>query len=168
MLFLQNLSAYIFIYFLCGTSYVCENILKFDYPKNVYFKCERCALCCGDSKNRVRSILLLKIEAERISEKTLKDIDGFAEKIEGFEPYIYQVKKTKDGKCIFLKDNSCTIYQIRPLICAFYPFELKEVGSNRYTFAYTDECPAIGKGPQLKRSYFERLFKKAIKIMREE
>jgi len=143
-----------------------ENILEFDYPKNVHFKCERCALCCGDTKDRVRSILLLKIEAEHISKKTLKSVDEFTEKIGGHKPYVYLMKKTEDGKCIFLKGSSCTIYQIRPLICRFYPFELKEVESNRYTFAYTKECPAVGKGRQLKRSYFERLFRKFMRIMK--
>jgi len=147
--------------------YVWKNILEFNYPKKVHFKCERCALCCGDTKDRVRSILLLKIEAERISKKTLKDVTEFSEKIEGFEPYIYRMKKSRDGICVFLKDNSCIIYQIRPLICMFYPFELKKVESSRYAFTYTDECPAIGKGPQLKRSYFERLFKRSIKTMKE-
>ena len=141
--------------------------LRFSYPKNVRFKCERCALCCGDTKDRVRSILLLRIEAERISQKTLKSVDDFAEKIEGFEPYVYRMKKTKNGKCVFLKDNLCSMYQIRPLICMFYPFELKEVGSNGYIFAYTDECPAIGNGPKLKRGYFERLFKKIMETMEE-
>jgi Fe-S-cluster containining protein len=141
--------------------------MEFDYPKNVHFKCERCALCCGDTKNRVRSILLLRIEAERISQKTLKSVNNFAEKIEGFEPYVYRMKKAKNGKCIFLKNKLCSIYQIRPLICMFYPFEFKEVRSNRYIFAYTDECPAIGNGPKLKRGYFERLFKKIMETMEE-
>jgi Fe-S-cluster containining protein len=77
------------------------------------------------------------------------------------------MEKTKDGKCIFLKNKLCSIYQIRPLICMFYPFEFKEVGSNGYIFAYTDECPAIGKGPKLKRGYFERLFKKIMETMEE-
>lgn len=140
--------------------------MDFEYPRNVRFKCQRCAICCGDTKDRVRSILLLKLEAKRISQKTLKGVDEFAEKIEGCEPYAYRMKKTKDGKCIFLEGNLCTIYQTRPLICVFYPFELKEVENDRYTFAYTSECPAIGKGPQLKRSYFETLFKKSMKIMK--
>ena len=141
--------------------------MEFDYPRNVRFKCERCALCCGDTKSKVRSILLLRLEAERISQKTLKSVEDFAEKIEGFEPYVYRMKKTNDGKCMFLKDKSCDIYQIRPLICMFYPFELKEAESNKHIFAYTDECPAIGKGPKLKRGYFERLFKKIMKAMEE-
>ena len=141
--------------------------MEFDYPKNVRFRCLKCALCCGNTENRVRSILLLKLEADRISQKTLKSIDDLAEKIEGFKPYVYRMKKTKDGKCVFLRDNLCGIYEIRPLICMFYPFEFKEVGSNKYIFAYTDECPAIGKGPKLKRGYFEKLFKKIIMTMEE-
>ena len=141
--------------------------MSFEYPKHVRFRCERCALCCSDTKDKVRSILLLKIEGDRISRKTLIGLDKFTEKIEGFEPYIYQMRKTEDGKCIFLKDNSCSIYQMRPLICRFYPFQLKNLGNNRYAFTYTDECSGIGKSPQLKRDFFERLFGKFTELMRE-
>ena len=127
----------------------------------------RCTQCCGNTKTRIRSILLLNTEADRIFIRTLRDLDIFAEKIEGFEPYIYQMKKTEDGKCVFLKDNSCSIYQIRPLICRFYPFQLKNLRNNRYAFTYTDECSGIGKGPQLKRNFFERLFSKFMELMKE-
>jgi Fe-S-cluster containining protein len=126
----------------------------------------RCALCCGDTEDKVRSILLLKTEADRISKKTLISLDKFAEKIEGFEPYIYQIRKTEDVKCVFLKDNSCSIYKIRPLICRFYPFQLKNFGNNRYAFAYTDKCAGIGNGSQLKREFFERLFEKFMELMK--
>lgn len=141
--------------------------MSFEYPKHVCFRCAKCALCCGDTKDNIRSILLLKTEADRISKKTLIGLDKFAEKIEGFEPYIHQMRKTEDGKCVFLKDNSCSIYKIRPLICRFYPFQLKNLRNNRYVFTYTDECPGIGKGPQLKKDFFERLFGKFIELMKE-
>lgn len=141
--------------------------MNFEYPKHVRFRCERCALCCGDTKDRIRLILLLKIEADRISKKTLTDLDEFADKIEGSEPYIYQMRKTEDRKCVFLKDDSCSIYQIRPLICRFYPFQLKNMGNNRYAFSYTHECQGVGKGPQLKRDFFERFFDNFIELMRE-
>jgi Fe-S-cluster containining protein len=140
--------------------------LSFEYPKYVRFKCVRCALCCGDTKDRVRSILLLKTEADLISKNTFKVLDEFAEKVEGFEPYTYQMTKTDDGKCVFLKDNSCSIYEIRPLICRFYPFQLKKIGNSRFSFTYTDECPGIGEGPQLRRDFFQRLFQKFIELMR--
>ncbi len=141
---------------------------EFNYPKNIRFKCKKCALCCGDTEDRVRQILFLKVEAERISLKTRKSVNLFAEKIEGFEPYVFRMKKTENGKCTFLRDNLCIIYQIRPLICRFYPFELKKAEDNKHIFAYTDECPAIGKGPKLGRSYFEKLFEKSKKIMKEK
>jgi len=137
------------------------------YPKHIRFICDRCAVCCSNTEDKVRLILLLKSETDRISKKTLIGLYGFAEKIQGFEPYIYQMKKTEEGKCIFLKDDLCSIYKIRPLICRFYPFQLKNLGNNRYVFAYTEECPGIGKGSQLKRRFFERLFGKFMELMRE-
>jgi Fe-S-cluster containining protein len=142
-----------------------ENILKFDYPKNVRFKCNRCALCCGDVEKRVRSILLLKSEADRILQKTLMSLDSFVERVDESGPYIYRMKKTNDGKCVFLRNNLCSMYQLRPLICKFYPFQLKNIGINRYSFIYTDECPGIGRGLQLRMRFFERLFKKFIELM---
>jgi Fe-S-cluster containining protein len=133
--------------------------MPFKYPKDICFECSRCALCCGDTKNRKRSILLLDIESGRISQKTSKTPDEFAEEVEGFEPYVYRMKKTSDGRCVFLKNNLCSIYEIRPLICRFYPFQLRSIGANKYVFECTDECPGIGKGPKLKREFFEKLFK---------
>lgn len=141
--------------------------MEFDHPEKVRFKCEKCALCCGDTKDRVRRILLLRIEAKSISQKTHKSVNDFAEKLDGKEPYIYMMKKAENGKCIFLKDDLCTIYQTRPLICRFYPFELREDENCKHFFVYTDECPAIGKGPYLEKDYFERLFRISMKTMRE-
>ena len=87
-------------------------------------------------------------------------LEKFAAKIDGFEPYVYQMKKTAEGSCVFLRDDSCSIYEVRPLICRFYPFQLQYRGNSRYVFGYTEECPGIGKGPQLERRFFEELFAK--------
>lgn len=141
--------------------------MSFKFPKHVCFECNGCALCCGDTKNRIRTILLLKLEADRISKKTSKRIEEFAENIEGSEPYVYRMRKTADGKCVFLRDDLCSVYDVRPLICRFYPFELKDTKKGKYVFAYTDECPCIGRGSVLKREYFEKLFAESTKLMRE-
>ncbi len=110
---------------------------------------------------------MLKIEADRISEETLKNIDEFAERIEDSEPYTYRMKKNTERKCVFLKDKTCAIYQIRPLICRFYPFEFTNAGNSGLTFIPTDECPCIGKGLKLDRSYFDRLFERLTRTIRE-
>jgi len=134
--------------------------VSFNYPRNVRFRCLKCARCCGDTETRVRYILLLKCEAERIAEATSKSIMEFAQKIEGQAPYVYKMKKTQhDGKCVFLKNERCTIYRLRPLICRFYPFELKTTESGEHEFHFTQECLGIGEGKRLTKKYFEDLLK---------
>jgi Fe-S-cluster containining protein len=134
-----------------------EVMMCFSYPEHVRYRCEKCAQCCGDTENRVRSILLLKSDVTRISEKTALRPGAFAEKIAGFEPYRYRMTKTPDGRCVFLRKTVCSIYAIRPLICRFYPFQLNP-GPDGYVFEYTDECPGIGKGRRLTRAFFTALF----------
>ena len=141
--------------------------MLFKYPKHLSFRCEFCTLCCRDTEKRVRRILLLKADVDNISSETSMEIDRFAEGIEGFRPYIYQMKKTADGRCIFLKGNLCSIYNVRPLVCRFYPFQLRSIGSNRYVFTYTKECPGIGKGAPLRREFFEKLFRIFMKAVKD-
>jgi len=101
----------------------------------------------------------LESEAEDISSQTCLPIEDFAQELVTKTPYIYEVKKPKDGKCFFLKDNQCNIYKSRPLICRFYPFELKfNQEKNAHSFDFTQECPAIGKGKIFTRKDFEELF----------
>ena len=86
----------------------------------------------------------------------------FSAKIDGKFPYCYEMKKTKEGKCIFLKENQCSIYSLRPLICIFYPFELKfDDGKASHIFSFTTECPEIGTGRRLDEIAFENLFELA-------
>ena len=135
---------------------------SFDYPKRVHFNCTKCGRCCGDTNTRVRHILILEREAEQVSEITSKPIEEFATNIEGNEPYVYEMKKTKsEGRCLFLKQNTCTIYASRPLICRFYPFQLRAVKNRIYRFSCTEECPGMNRGKQLGKNYFENLFQQA-------
>jgi Fe-S-cluster containining protein len=134
---------------------------KFDYPNAVRFKCIKCGICCGDTKEKNRHVLLLKTEAEQIAKATGRQVFKFAVKIEDKAPYSYKMKKRKNGKCIFLENNRCSIYSLRPLICRFYPFELKVMHNRKYTFLYTDECPGINKGQLLNENYFRKIFQLA-------
>jgi len=125
-------------------------------------------MCCGDTEAKVRMVHIFRSEAEHISKETSMNLEEFVDKIDGFAPYLYQIKKTSNRKCVFFKDNLCSIYKHRPLICRFYPFQLRNLRHNKYVFSYTNECPNIGKGTHLERRYYERLFTKFIKLMKEE
>jgi len=140
---------------------------EFKYPKNVGFVCNLCGRCCGNTDDHDRRILLLKTDVKRIINKTSLDVREFADITSGSEPYIREMKKTEDSKCFFLKNNICTIYEIRPLICRFYPFELKNLGNMNYYFSYTTKCPGIEKEFPLKRNFFEKLFNEATAAMEE-
>ncbi len=141
-------------------NWLLENKVSFRYPVNVHFRCTRCAICCGDTASRVRHILLLRAEAERIAEATSKPIEEFAVRTENGAPYVYEMKKTVDeGRCIFLQKNFCTIYELRPLVCRFYPFEFRATENGKRTFLYTRECPGIGQGEKTTRRYFKELLR---------
>jgi Fe-S-cluster containining protein len=135
--------------------------MSFNYPTAVHFQCTKCGICCGDTKEKTRHILLLKTEAEQIATTTSQPTAAFTTKTKDKTPYNYEMKKTKKGKCIFLKNNHCTIYTTRPLICRYYPFELKTTHNGKHTFLHTPECPGINKGPILNKNYFRKLLRLA-------
>jgi Fe-S-cluster containining protein len=113
--------------------------VDFTYPNNLLFDCSKCGLCCGDTKQKTRHILLLESK-----DKT---------------PSCFEIKKPKVGKCFFLKDNQCSIYRLRPIICRFYPFELKfDPDKGIHVFDFTLECPGISKGKIMTLKDFEELF----------
>jgi len=111
-------------------------------------------------------VLLLKSDAERIAAEAKREIVTFASEISEKTPYVYEMHKDPSGKCVFLQENGCTIYEARPLICRFYPFELSGDKKGFFTFRVTDECPGVcpgatGVGKKLAASYFRALLELA-------
>jgi len=103
-----------------------------------------------------------------MSEIISKPVEEFATKIEGHEPYVYEMRKTAgEGKCVFLEEKTCTIYEVRPLICRFYPFQLETTDDRKYKFFCTKECPGIGKGKKLGKNHFENLFQRAYRQLKD-
>ncbi len=139
--------------------------MRFECPSEVRFRCNMCAMCCGDVEKKTRNILLLRTEARKIADETSGRIKDFADRALDCRPYAYSMKKTSEGKCFFLSKNRCSIYAVRPLICRFYPFELRNSGNEVFFFLASEECPRLGKGPRLTRQHFKQLFKHFAKVM---
>jgi Fe-S-cluster containining protein len=102
---------------------------------------------------------MLDSEVEEIQERTGKRRDEFCIEIFDKLPYRFEMKKAQDGKCVFLKPEGCNIYGFRPMVCRFYPFELKfDEAQQKHVFSATTECPALNQGKHLTLADFKRLF----------
>jgi Fe-S-cluster containining protein len=133
--------------------------VEFTHPANICFECNQCGLCCGDTEQKIRHILLLKTEADQIATQAGMPATEFATEIFDKSPYSYEMKKSDSGQCVFLKNNQCSIYLLRPLICRFYPFQLTFDGDNGvHVFDFTYECPGISHGKPVSKKDFEALF----------
>ncbi|MDR0797394.1 MAG: YkgJ family cysteine cluster protein [Nitrososphaerota archaeon] len=123
------------------------------------FECAKCSLCCGNTEVKTRRIIMLKNEAKEIQKQTSISINEFCFEITAQQPYELEMKKPHNGKCFFLKDNMCSVYSFRPMICRFYPFELKfDEKQLKYVFTATAECPALNQGKRLTQTFFKMLF----------
>ena len=91
------------------------------------FACQQCGNCC-----RLRIIPILKSDIKRMERAGLK---GFYERKDG-----EFVMKRKKGRCVFLKNDSCSIYDVRAEVCRNFPF------FKQYGILYCrapSYCPAV-------------------------
>ncbi|MFQ6135388.1 MAG: YkgJ family cysteine cluster protein, partial [Nitrososphaerales archaeon] len=89
-----------------------------------------------------RKIVLTERDVRRIQKLGLAT-KFYRENRFSTKPYRYEMVK-KDGCCIFLSGDRCTIYERRPLICRFYPFTMSE--SDGYAFGVDRTCRGVGLG----------------------
>ena len=82
-----------------------------------YIRCSKgCSACCIDFN-------LLPVEFFYIRQALEK---------EGFDIEKLRVANIDEGKCIFLKDNCCTIYSLRPYICRTHGLPLISMGDEEW------------------------------------
>jgi Fe-S-cluster containining protein len=117
--------------------------------KNLRFKCKRCAtFCC-----KLGGPNLTKGDIERIKRAGYKT-ESFVEPVQNkrYEKIVTaygSLRNKKDGSCVFLKlDNEkdyyeCAIYDMRPILCRLYPFEVKTHLPNLITIKIIPCCRGL-------------------------
>lgn len=108
--------------------------------------CQKCvnakATCC--SNPAVDSPMILPTEAKEISKATGEEIGEFAELIDFAEKNndnslksLYQMKRQKNNSsCHFYKNCRCSIYDIRPIDCRIFPYDIKLENDGNYYLVY--------------------------------
>ena len=111
---------------------------------------EGCHLCCLETE-----MILTESDVKRL-ESLGYDRKEFSEFRDGF----LRIKNI-DGKCYFLKDGKCSIYEHRPLGCRAYPviYDL-----DKGECVLDEYCPAIHT---IDEQEFKEKCDLAIKVVRE-
>lgn len=142
-----------------------NNLGTFNLCRNCV---EKKATCCSDPN--VDSPMMLPHEAETIAKALKIDKNDFSKVIDFSKMYddytlktLYQLKRQNNSdSCYFYKNNQCTIYDIRPIDCRIFPYDIKlEKDGNYYLVYYkSDKCQIINENlKDIKTvSYNTRLF----------
>jgi Fe-S-cluster containining protein len=136
-----------------------EEIL-FLYPMMAKWGCLRCGNCCRDVIGHERRILLTENDLKRIKDVT--GLDDFFDET-GEEPFKAIMKK-KNGDCIFLREEECSIYDSRALLCRMYPFWIEKI-NDEFIIKIDEKCKGVEYGEVLDEEFFQRLLEYALLSM---
>ena len=133
--------------------------VEFYYPSNIMWDCLRCGACCGDVEKRERVIRLLFKDIQLLEKVTNEE---FYERREdgSFEGLMLK----NDGKCVFLTERGCRVYEERALLCRMYPFWLERRG-DFFVFGVDPDCPGQNEGRLLDERFFRELLVMALDTM---
>lgn len=90
------------------------------YAQGLNFKCTGCGQCCTGSPGY---IWVDEEEIQQIAQHLKLTIDQFSRQyLRRVNGRLSLLELPKSYDCIFLKDNKCQIYQVRPTQCRTYPW----------------------------------------------
>ena len=112
------------------------------YQEGLSFKCTGCGKCCTGSPGYVwvdeqdieSMSQFLNISIDLFRRKYLRQKNGRYSLIE---------LKSKGYDCIFLEDNKCSIYPVRPIQCRTYPWWLSNLSSKEAWEKAAEICEGI-------------------------
>ena len=96
--------------------------------------------------------MLTRKDIERIEEKGYRAknfLEPADRELESMPFTLDSLKNREDGACIFLKFEAkqnryeCSIYDDRPILCRFYPFDFDLVGSNFVVLKFIPCCRGL-------------------------
>lgn len=115
------------------------------YKDGLHFECTECGKCCSYPGGFVQ---LTAEEASDIAAYMNMDESDFMDTFMFFDEKDqgFRLNSFSDGGCIFLKNEQCTVYPVRPLQCRTFPFWPENVKS-AYRWKLTGEdCPGVNQG----------------------
>ncbi|MBE7437509.1 MAG: YkgJ family cysteine cluster protein [Spirochaetales bacterium] len=126
--------------------------------KEFHFRCTACGLCC-DGQGDVFFSRTELAKIARFLNKSKKDWQELKlALIQGVRKGLFV--HSAGSACIFLKNNKCSIYPVRPLQCRTFPFWPSHFRSQKTLKELQKSCPgsAREKGPSFSaEKVFQRI-----------
>jgi Fe-S-cluster containining protein len=133
------------------------------YHNGLYFTCTECGNCCTDTSGYVE---LTEEEAGKIAKFWGLSETEFLEKfieVPGNAASLHLISH-QNGDCIFLVENRCSVYLVRPLQCRTFPFWPENVKFSLRWEITAALCPGINQG----RLYPETEIENILDLMRKK
>lgn len=113
------------------------------YKEGLRFECTQCGQCCTgapgfvwvSAEEREKIAQYLNISQEEFSEKYLRHVDG----------RISLKEKSSSYDCVFLHNNRCTVYPVRPVQCRTFPWWATTLKSERMWKEAAQYCEGINE-----------------------
>ncbi|MFW6189977.1 MAG: YkgJ family cysteine cluster protein [Planctomycetota bacterium] len=124
------------------------------YADGLRFECSRCNACCGGAPGYV---WVEREEIERIAAFLGLETKEFTRRYCRKVWWRISLVEMPDGDCVFLSDEGCRIYPVRPTQCRTFPFWPDIVKSRRRWERAGRRCPGVGSGRLYTAREIERI-----------
>jgi len=133
---------------------------KINFKDGIKFECQNSGNCCV-SRNSYGYVYLSTNDIKRFSKFFNLSFEDFELKYcQTTDGYIHLTeKKNLNGKCIFLKNNKCTVYKSRPMQCRTWPFWNENMNAKIWNEDIAINCPGIGKGKKIRSDIIDKYLK---------
>ena len=137
---------------------------KINFKDGIKFECQSSGNCCV-SRNSYGYVYLSINDLKRFSKYfnlSIKDFKSqFCQTTDGF---VHLTEKNSlNGKCIFLKNNRCSVYESRPSQCRTWPFWNENMNAKVWNENISINCPGIGKGKKVRSDIIKKFLKEDYK-----
>ncbi len=113
------------------------------YSDGLRFACRKCGGCCTGEPGYV---WVTPPDMEKIARHLGMKLDDFTGKYLRRTGSGHSLRELPNGNCIFLNQNTCSIYRARPAQCRTWPFWKSNLSSPEAWDKLCNACPGGGQG----------------------
>lgn len=117
------------------------------WADGVRFQCQGSGNCCL-SRGEYGFVFLTKEDRKRFADYFGESVAAWTRKNCDRTQGVWHLKEDpKREECMYLKNNSCSVYKARPTQCRTWPFWPEVMNAKTWNKEVRQFCPGVGKGP---------------------